>query len=452
MKTVKGYLVKRGGTYYAEWNIDGKRFRQSTKKTNKDDAKTELARIMAPFMTGNEKRILEALKGRLESVETEIQAFSDQKTPPTTFNQAWSAYLTATNRPDSGERTLSDYQGYFTSFWKWLQKTNKNDPALRDVTPAMAGEYASQLLKDKLSAGTYNKHLNALALVYRVLSEPARITTNPWESIRRKRAIPQSRRELTVDELRRLCSTATGELRVLLAVGLYTGLRLGDAATLRWGEVDLVRGIIRRIPNKTSRRNPKPVLIPIHPSLRAVLAEITDRKEYVTPSTAADYLRDTSAPSKRIQAHFTNCGVTLHKPGTGFELKPDDDGKLIRTGTGKRAVLEVGFHSLRHSFVSLCRESNAPLSVVESIVGHSSPAMTRHYTHTSEAAALSAVSSLPSIMTEEEPKALPPAPTPRMVDAEAVLAIFEGANSKNLKSKLAELQALAEKTTKSGPT
>ena len=49
--------------------------------------------------------------------------------------------------------------------------------------------------------------------------------------------------------------------------------------------------------------------------------------------------------------------------------------------------------------------------------------MTRHYTHTSEAAALSAVSSLPSIMTEDESKALPPAPAPRMVD---VVPILEG--------------------------
>jgi len=50
-----------------------------------------------------------------------------------------------------------------------------------------------------------------------------------------KRAAPNSRRELTIEELRRVCNAATGELRTLLAIGTYTGLRLGDAATLRWG-------------------------------------------------------------------------------------------------------------------------------------------------------------------------------------------------------------------------
>ena len=66
--------------------------------------------------------------------------------------------------------------------------------------------------------------------------------------------------------------------------------------------------------------------------------------------------------------------------------------------TGRRAVVEVGFHSLRHSFVSRCRQANAPLSVVEAIVGHSSPAMTRHYTHVGELAAAVAVGALPRVM------------------------------------------------------
>jgi len=46
------------------------------------------------------------------------------------------------------------------------------------------------------------------------------------------------------------------------------------------------------------------------------------------------------------------------------------------------------------------------LSVVEAIVGHSNPAMTRHYTHVSELAAAHAVNGLPAIMGDPPP-ALP---------------------------------------------
>src|SRR5262249_14742928 len=152
----------------------------------------------------------------------------------------------------------------------------------------------------------------------------------------------------------------------------------GDCATLRWAEADLARNLIRRVPNKVARRNPKPVIVPLHPVLRAVLAEspAQRRSEYVLPEIAATYFRNRRALIKGIQKHFQKCGIRTQAPANG---SGDQNRKL--------AVVEVGFHSLRHTFVSLCRESNAPLAVVESIVGHSSPAMTRHYTHVGELAA-----------------------------------------------------------------
>ena len=148
-------------------------------------------------------------------------------------------------------------------------------------------------------------------------------------------------------------------------------------------------------PNKTARRNPKPVIVPIHPVLKDMLSTMpTDKRgDYVLPETAALYRHRSDMVTDMVQRHFKTCGITLHKPGTGMD--------------GKRAVIEVGFHSLRHTFVSLCRESNAPLAVVESIVGHSNPAMTRHYTHVGEAAAGSAVAALPAVIgkaSAEQPK------------------------------------------------
>ena len=60
-------------------------------------------------------------------------------------------------------------------------------------------------------------------------------------------------------------------------------------------------------------------------------------------------------------------------------------------------MVDVGFHSLRHTFVSLSLNAGVPIAVVQAIVGHSNPAMTRHYFHQSEATLVSAVSALPSI-------------------------------------------------------
>jgi integrase len=331
---------------------------------------------------------------------------------------------------------MAQYESHFDQFAKWIIKTHSEVKSLRDVTKDIAAEYAGHLAQRGLSANRFNKHIRFLSLFFRVLKDHARMATNPWEGINRKRQNANARRELTVDELRRICESATGELRLLLATGIYTGLRLGDAATLRWGEVDILRGIIRRIPHKTASRNPKPVLVPIHPALCAMLAEIPkdDRREYVMPEISKLYHDDPIVLNRNLQAHFKNNGITLHKPGTGVEEKIGEDGKIKKVESGIRAVLEVGFHSLRHTFVSLCRAANAPLSVVESIVGHSNPSMTRHYTHTSEAAALTAVSALPSVMGGEV-KTLPPAPSARLVDGDAILAIIQDKTVKTWKDK-----------------
>jgi len=128
-----------------------------------------------------------------------------------------------------------------------------------------------------------------------------------------------------------------------------------------------------------------------------------------------------------VQNHFKACGITLHKPGTGKD--------------GKRAVIEVGFHSLRHTFVSLCRESNAPLAVVESIVGHSSPAMTRHYTHVGELAAGVAVRALPSVVGDVKPEPTKPTQGQILSELEAIVKTITADNWQDKQGVLLELLA-----------
>ncbi|MEI6149759.1 MAG: tyrosine-type recombinase/integrase, partial [bacterium] len=161
-----------------------------------------------------------------------------------------------------------------------------------------------------------------------------------------------------------------------------------------------------------------------------LLAEIPTAKHtgYVMPKIATDYLRHPSNVTNRVQALFKSCGIQTTRTIDGQTL----------------SQVEVGFHSFRHSFVSLCRESGAPLSVVESIVGHSNPAMTRHYTHTSEAAAIAAVSSLPS-MQAVDTKALPPAQSPHLVDAGSIRERLQAMTAKTWKSIRDEMLTMVSK-------
>jgi integrase len=439
MKHRTGHLFKRGNTFYLYWRVSGKVFSKALRDDNgnpvttKREAEEARIKLMAPFTVADETAALESIAGKLEGRKAELAKWEDEQHPPSSIGQAWSDFLASPNRPDSGKSTLRQYEFQWQAFADWMQEKHPDILTLRDVTKELAGEYADSINHGKFSASTYNKHLNLLALVFRVLKAKAKLTFNPWESpkqggcLQRKRLISSSRRELTIDELRKACEAAKGELKTMLAIGLYTGLRLGDAATLRWCEVDLKRRLIQRIPNKVARRCPRPVSIPVHPVLANLLASIPakERGDYVLPEMNALYNRRTDMVTDMVQNHFKACGIKCHKPGTGMD--------------GKRAVVEIGFHSLRHSFVSMCRAANAPLSVVQSIVGHSSPLLTGHYTHTGIEAAQSAVALLADVTCDAAPE------PPKRGQGEVlrdVQAIIKSMTAKNWRQKKASLLAL----------
>ncbi len=63
-------------------------------------------------------------------------------------------------------------------------------------------------------------------------------------------------------------------------------------------------------------------------------------KGHLFPQSAEKYLKDSAAIPKRVQKHFKDCKIETHEKPTGKHRK--------------KTIVRVGFHSLRHSFVSLC--------------------------------------------------------------------------------------------------
>jgi integrase len=85
--------------------------------------------------------------------------------------------------------------------------------------------------------------------------------------------------------------------------------------------------------------------------------------------------------NRMIKKHFENCGLKTVKDGTG-------------EGTGKRAVIQYGFHSLRYSYISHHAEAGTPQAIIQANAGHANPAMTEHYTKISDDAALRVATAL----------------------------------------------------------
>lgn len=408
----EGSLRLRGGIYYAKWTINGKTYCRSTKTGNKREALAKLGEFVEPFRVKGEERILENIATRLQGVKAEIARVEEQKPALRVFD-AWDAYERSPNRPDSGDRTLQGYAGQFIVFERWLIDKHPEIKELRHVTQAIADEFISYIGAGR-SANTFNKYKTFFACMWEVLAVAARLTINPWKNIRRKVESNHTRRELTVEELQRVIASADGEMKVLFAIGIYTGLRLGDCAGLEWGNVDMVKGIISVVPHKTARHaHGKPAVIPINPALFKILSVYDNRVGYILPEMAALYNRQPCAVTYRIQKHFAACGI-----------KTTSD-----AGAGRRRHVDVGFHSLRHTFVSLSANAGTPLAFVQAIVGHSNPAMTRHYYHNDENALRTATAAIPNVIDVDgssadidEPKALPLAESSRINQFKALVS------------------------------
>ena len=444
MKHRTGYLFKRGENFYVNWRVNSKLYSKALRDdngqpvTSRREAEEAKDKFMMPLALTDEAESLRTIADKSNTLQSRL----DGQGEALPLAHAWARYMQSNKRPDTGPDTLAVYEGQFGQFVAWMKEHHPEVTELRDVGDTIAEEYASYLNGDgmKLAPGTINKHLNVLTLVFRVLAKAAKLTVNPWADIERKKLKGKvnHRRELTVELLRKLCQSATGEMKVLFALGIFTGLRLRDCATLRWDEVDLRRNFISRVPNKTMRYSDKPVFIPLSADLRGMLSDITEasRGEYILPETAALYLNHKKNLVNAIQNHFIASGIVTHKPGTGVD--------------GKRAVVQFGFHSLRHSFVSICAEANVPLSVVQSIVGHSNPSMTQVYTHTSPLAARQAVAALPS-MTDDKARPVKVSSDSILSDCKAIAEIITGQNWREQKAALLALLNSAAEDGQSAP-
>lgn len=392
-----GTLKLRGSIWLAEWrDKEGARHSRSTGETDKDKAELKLREFASEARTASIEaaaaRAVIQYKGRLE----EEKAFQD-KTPALEIEKAWQAYLDNMERPDTGAETLKMYAVQFGRFVTWLHghdeeiKSDIDDKAitvkhvkgfnekmieLRQVDDVTACAFAKYIAETR-SANTYNKYIGLFRHIWTILKNDAKLTSNPWEKIHKKKENPHSRRELTIEELQRVISLTEGEMRVLFAIGIYTGLRLGDAVNLTWGNVDLVRRLILRKTIKTGAD----VAIPIHASLASVLSCLDHCTGPITPKLSAQYKRNKRWLITKIQRIFIAAGI---------ETQSEVEGN-------SRKGVDVGFHSLRHSFVSLCANNKVPIALVQSIVGHTSTAMTQHYFHASVDALRGAVEVLPTI-------------------------------------------------------
>ena len=434
-----GYLFKRGAVWFVTWVVNGKKFCRSTKETTRRAAEKRVEEFVAPYKLKEEAAADAAQANRaaaagLDAAAAALRTASDAKREA--FYQrtalpladAWHAFDSSLFHKEWAENTHRLNAARVESFAAWMKAHHPEIRAAREVTGEHAVEFM-QTIRAAHSGKTFNDYRAILLQTWDGLRKipSAAVAVNPWRDIERAERHSHTRRELTVEELAAVIQAAEGEMRLLFAIGIYTGLRLGDAVRLDWGAVDLVRGFVNVTPAKTARHGTK-VRIPLAPVLRDLLEKTPPRRRRgrILPALADEYETEGSAGMilvRKVQAVFKAAGIETQA----------DTRQKNKDGTPRKTV-EVGFHSLRHTYVSLCANAGVPLAIVQAIVGHTNPAMTAHYFHESDAALQGVLPALPDVTRPAAalPAALPAPDAAPAFDAERFKAELEALTPEQL--------------------
>lgn len=317
----------------------------------------------------------DALRGVLNVVKAreylrEILVASTGESFATHSVAAWLAEWEARKRVVVSVATRKRYAASARAFLAWLGDKRAEKP-LESITSSDVRKFRDSIRQSGVTGRTANHYAKDLRCAFGAALKEGLIPANPCAPLE---SLPQddgvSRQPFSKTEVQRLVAHApSSDWRGLVLVGVYCGLRLGDAARLKWGDVDLLEGVLKIIPSKTKRKGIS-VVIPLHRDLRAVLEALPssdDPSAAIFPSLAKSTVSGRAGLSATFGMLMDNAKVSR-----GETKEAKGRGRLIHAR---------GFHSLRHTFTTWLANAGVSDEIRMAMTGHTETATHQLYSH-----------------------------------------------------------------------
>ena len=370
-----GSLINKGEgrPWLARWVFKGQVYYKSTGEVDKRKALKELEKITRPYREEREEDVIRNLQNRILQIQ---ECKTKNKLP---INELWTVFEKKLKNDDVGSSTSSIYENAVNKLVEWMNEHMVK--YANDINSKIAEEYLSHL-SGYVGAATYNIRLVLFKRIWKSIHGDYFIINDVWESFKKKKVPKGSRKTVSNVDIGKILSKAdTFDMKLLIMIGIYTGLRISDCALLKWNDVDMDNKILKVLPIKTKKHMEAPIEIPIHPTLMKLLEEAlqnNDDSGYVSKENAEGYLR--GHIGDRVVKLFKKCGI---------ETSKEVDGKR---------KLVCGFHSLRHTFISMAINNGMSPLLIQKIVGHASVSMTEAYFHDNLDKMAEGINALPDVM------------------------------------------------------
>ena len=176
-----------------------------------------------------------------------------------------------------------------------------------------------------------------------------------WRRVRPLREADAARvRRFTADEARALIGAAEPAFRALLTAAFHTGARYGELGRLTCGDYE-----------------------PRHDSLLIRVAKSGKARRVILTREASSFFAGICAGR--------NADDLMFKRANGEGWREGDQDRPMRRTCQLAGVAHGGFHTCRHSYVSVAVEAGIPMHVVAQNLGHADISiLQRHYSHVSD--------------------------------------------------------------------
>jgi integrase len=357
---------------------DGKRTNRSTKTTDR-----KLAQRLANEwqMAATQAREGAFVEAQARKVLNEILAHVGQDSiPHETAESFFRQWMAGKSEGNTARRYASTVEKFLESIG------HKRHGRLDAIGHQEVLNFIATREEEGVAPKTLVVDVRTIGAAFNVARKLGLIAFNPAEralTIRPIAAESSHRGIFSEEQVAALINAAQGEWKTLILLGYYTGARLGDCAKMQWGCVDIARGVIDFVPEKTRRKN-KRIVVPLHPVLLAHIQAFpisVEPEAFLCPTLA----NKTTGGKNGLSALFRRI-----MDGAGVDSKTSQ-------GLGLRQFSKLSFHALRHSFTSGLANAGISAELRMKLTGHSSEAVHRGYTHHELEVLKSAVCKLPSL-------------------------------------------------------
>jgi len=351
------YLYKRGRYWWAEFTVDGKRKRVSTKLSDKRAA---------------EERAPKLLREAERRAAGEVDLYRDHAQAP--VEEHLGAFTEHLRAKGTSAAHLRDRVAYVRGFLTWA-----GAKTYTEVDPVDVDRWLSHLRLrgaqsgGPLSARSVNKRAASLRHFGRWLVKVRRAPFNLFAALpmlNEEEDRHVVRRPPSEDEVGAVLATAPFERSVCYLLAATSGLRRAELRALRWADVELEAGRFRARASTTKNR--KKATLPLHPLTRLALGELLRRRRAGLSTRGTGNFARPDQGAEPAHYVFNSVPVVatlkrdLKRAGVPFETM---EGRL-------------DLHAFRHGLATLLCKAGVSMALAKKLMRHSTIALTsRIYTH-----------------------------------------------------------------------